>query len=329
MISSTERKLTTILSADAVGYSRLMGQDETGTFATLKAYRELTGERIAHHRGRVVNTAGDSILAEFPSVVKAVECAVEIQRMLAERNAALAKDKQMWFRIGVNLGDVMVDNDDLFGDGVNVAARLQALADPGGILISGTVFDHVKDKLSVSFDALGAKAVKNISAHVPVYRVVLQAEQSETAMPLLAEPAGPAAEAAKSPTEARRNQFYILSAVAVALIAFLGGVNLFTGGPAWFKWPALIILLIYALRSIHLFKQPDPRPPAAETPQALKETRLHRFYLSAAVAGTLIIFFVAINMFSGSDEIWFQWPSLAILAVFAIRMLFLFRKPIV
>ena len=174
MTQSTERKLTTILSADAVGYSRLMGKDETGTFATLKTYRELTADRIVRHRGRVVNTAGDSILAEFPSVVKAVECAVEIQRAIAERNSALHKDRQMRFRIGVNLGDVMVDNDDLFGDGVNVAARLQALAEPGGILISGAVFDHVKDKLAVSFDALGNKEVKNIQAQVPVYRVVLE-----------------------------------------------------------------------------------------------------------------------------------------------------------
>src|SRR5689334_8655431 len=105
MPQATERKLTTILSADAVGYSRLMGQDETQTFATLKAYRDLTAERIAQHRGRVVNTAGDSILAEFPSVVRAVECAIEVQRMIAERNAALERDRQMWFRIGVNLGD--------------------------------------------------------------------------------------------------------------------------------------------------------------------------------------------------------------------------------
>ncbi|MGE0242263.1 MAG: adenylate/guanylate cyclase domain-containing protein, partial [Parvibaculaceae bacterium] len=160
MTPSTERKLTTILSADAVGYSRLMGRDETQTFATLKAYRDLAAERIARHRGRVVNTAGDSILADFPSVVKAVECAVAIQRGIAERNAALPKDRQMWFRVGVNLGDVMVDNDDLFGDGVNVSARLQALAAPGGILISGNVFEHVKDKLAVSFVALGNQMIK-------------------------------------------------------------------------------------------------------------------------------------------------------------------------
>jgi adenylate cyclase len=255
MSPSTERKLTTILSADAFAYSRLMGQDETGTFATLKAYRDLTAERIATHRGRVVNTAGDSILSEFPSVVKAVECAVDIQRTIAERNSALPKDRQMWFRIGINLGDVMVDNDDLFGDGVNVAARLQALAEPGGILISGTVFDHVKDKLSVSFDALGTKAVKNIPAQVLVYRVVLEPgrEGMAVAAPLAREPADPPGDARWAE---RRHRFIMNTAIAGTLIAFLFAINLFTGGPFWFKWPTLVILLIYALRTIFLFRRP-------------------------------------------------------------------------
>jgi adenylate cyclase len=254
MTQSTERKLTTILSADAVGYSRLMGQDEGGTFATLKAYRDLTSDRIAQHRGRVVNTAGDSILAEFPSVVKAVECAVEIQRTIGERNASLAKDRQMWFRIGVNLGDVMVDNDDLFGDGVNVAARLQALAEPGGILISGTVFDHVKDKLSVGFDALGTKAVKNISAHVPVYRVVIDSLPEGVAAPLnLAAPPGDASQAQR---EARLHRFYTSSAITGTVIAFLFAINMLTDrGDLWFQWPTLVILFVYALRMILLFRK--------------------------------------------------------------------------
>ena len=254
MTPSTERKLTTILSADAVGYSRLMGQDESGTFATLKAYRELTIDRITDHRGRVVNTAGDSVLAEFPSVVKAVECAVDVQRALAERNGALPKERQMWFRIGVNLGDVVVDNDDLFGDGVNVAARLQALAAPGGILISGTVFDHVKNKLSVGFDSLGAKAVKNIPAHVPVYRVVLEPGQEGLAPPLsLSEPADDTAQARR---EARLHKFYVSSAIAGTLIAFLFAINMLTDrGDLWFQWPTLIILFVHALRMIRLFRK--------------------------------------------------------------------------
>jgi adenylate cyclase len=257
MTQTSERKLTTILSADAVGYSRLMGQDETGTFATLKAYRELTAERIAGHRGRVVNTAGDSILAEFPSVVKAVECAVEIQRTIAERNAALAKEKQMWFRVGVNLGDVMVDNDDLFGDGVNVAARLQALADPGGILISGTVFDHVKDKLAVSFDALGPKAIKNISAQVPVYRVVLEPGGAATAAAAAPahEPVDPPHDARQVQRRERLHRFMMSTAYAATLIVFLFFINMLSGDELWFQWPTLGILLVYALRTIVLFRK--------------------------------------------------------------------------
>lgn len=329
MIQSAERKLTTILSADAVGYSRLMGQDESGTFATLKAYRELIAERIAHHRGRVVNTAGDSILAEFPSVVRAVECAVETQRMIAERNAALASDKQMWFRVGVNLGDVMVDNDDLFGDGVNVAARLQAMADPGGILISGTVFEHVKDKLAVSFDALGVQTVKNISARVPVYRVVLEHGHDGRVQQATQPQSVAASIETPDAMEARRRQSYMNVAIAGALVVFLFGINLFTDGAWWFQWPSLAILLVYALRTIALFKTPNASPASFAAPEALKKARLHRFLVSTAIAGTLIVFFLAINLFSGSREMWFQWPSLAILIIFAIRMFFLFRKPIV
>lgn len=251
MNAITERKLTTILSADAVGYSRLMGQDESGTFATLKAYRELTANLIASHRGQVVNTAGDSILADFPSVVRAVECAIEIQRAIAERNAALPESKRMWFRVGINLGDVMVDKGDLFGDGVNVAARLQALADPGGILISGTVFDHVKDKLTVGFDSLGAQVVKNIPAQVSVYRVLLEGgvQPAPVEMPAATFRAG------TDPREVRRHKFVISTATAGSFIAFFFLLNMATGSPLWAIWPSIPILLIYALRTIALFRK--------------------------------------------------------------------------
>jgi adenylate cyclase len=255
MTSSSERKLTTILSADAAGFSRLMGEDESGTFATLKAHRDLIAERIATHRGRVVNTAGDSVLAEFASVVKAVECAVEIQRALGERNVTRAKDRQMWFRIGINLGDVMVDDTDLFGDGVNVAARLQALAEPGGILISGTVFDHVKDKLAVSFDALGPQAVKNIQAAVPAYRVVL-APKSQGAADFVRDKPAVQEDAASERREARRHKFYVSTAVTATFIFFFFAINLFSGpDDIWFQWPSLAILLVYALRMIVLFSR--------------------------------------------------------------------------
>ena len=181
MDAAPERKLTTILVADAAGYSRMMGEDEAATLSLLRSYRELIGGQIARHRGRVVSTSGDNVLAEFASVVNAVECAVRIQRELAERNAGLPEVRRMRFRIGINLGDVLVEGDDLFGEGVNIAARLEQLADPDDILISGAVFEQVRTKLSLGFDFLGPQAVKNIADLVPVYRVNLNAEGSGAA----------------------------------------------------------------------------------------------------------------------------------------------------
>ena len=186
MEAAPERRLTTILAADVAGYSRLMEADEPGTLARLKEYRAAIAERIAAFRGRLVSTAGDSVLAEFASVVNAVDCAIRIQRELAERNAALPEARRMLLRIGINLGDVMVDAGDLFGEGVNIAARLQALAEPGGLLVSGSVFEQVRNKLSVGFDYLGAQPVKNISDAVPVYRVQLGAADAGRPTPAAA-----------------------------------------------------------------------------------------------------------------------------------------------
>jgi adenylate cyclase len=171
MEPSVERKLTTILCADVYGYTRLMEQDEAATLATLKLYRDAIDGLIARHRGRVVSTAGDGLLADFPSVVEAVRCAIEIQQELAGRNRSLPDPRRMAFRIGINLGDVMLDGDDLYGEGVNVAARLEALAEPGGICISRTVYDQVRNKLTVGFDYLGDQPVKNVSEPVPVFAV--------------------------------------------------------------------------------------------------------------------------------------------------------------
>src|SRR5262249_9792250 len=159
---------TNILSADVFGYSRLMGLDEAGTLALLNDYKSIMTALIAQQRGRVVSAVGDSVLAEFPSPVMAGQTAGENQRRPAERNQKLEPDRQMWFRIGINLGDVIVERDDIYGDDVNIAARLQSMAEPGGILISGTVFDQVKNKLSLGFDALGPQRLKNIDAEVPV-----------------------------------------------------------------------------------------------------------------------------------------------------------------
>ena len=153
------RRLTAILAADVAGYSRLMGADEEGTHERLKAHlRELIEPKIAEHRGRIVKNTGDGFLAEFASVVDAVRCAVEVQRGMAERNAGAPPEKRIEFRVGINLGDVIVEGDDIFGDGVNVAARLEALAEPGGICVSRVVRDQVRDKLDLRLRGPGRAA---------------------------------------------------------------------------------------------------------------------------------------------------------------------------
>ncbi|MGD8943411.1 MAG: adenylate/guanylate cyclase domain-containing protein, partial [Desulfobacterales bacterium] len=149
------RKLAAIFSADAVGYSRLMGDDEEATIRTLTEYRETIIAQVKQHKGRVVDSPGDNVLAEFASVVDAVRCAVETQKQIAERNSGLPENRQMLFRIGVNLGDIVDEGERIYGDGVNITARLESLADGGGICISGTAFDQVKGKLDVGYKYLG------------------------------------------------------------------------------------------------------------------------------------------------------------------------------
>ncbi|HME41596.1 MAG TPA: adenylate/guanylate cyclase domain-containing protein [Syntrophorhabdales bacterium] len=171
-----KRKLTAILSADVKGYSRLMGEDEKGTVRTLNAYKEAMTRLIQHHHGRVVDAPGDNVLAEFASVVDAVECAVEIQKELKTRNAEIPENRKMEFRIGVNLGDVIEDGEQILGDGVNIAARLESLSEAGGICISGTAFDQVRNKLELGYDYLGEQTVKNIALPVRVYKVLMEPE---------------------------------------------------------------------------------------------------------------------------------------------------------
>ena len=168
-----ERKLVAILAADVASYSRLMEIDEEGTLATLSAFRLVTDRLISQHEGRICGTAGDSILAAFGSALAAVQCAVDIQNELAHSNNELEKDRRMQFRIGINVGDVMLKDGDIFGDGVNIAARLEGLADPGGICISRGIHDHVMKKLPFEFEDLGEQSVKNIAQPVRVYRLVL------------------------------------------------------------------------------------------------------------------------------------------------------------
>ena len=169
---SSVRRLTAILAADVAGYSRLMGADEEGTHERLKAHRrELVDPKVTEHHGRIVKTTGDGILVEFPSVVDAVRCAVEVQWGMVERNAAIPPEWRIEYRVGINLGDVIVDEHDIFGNGVNVAARIEALAEPGGICVSRVVRDQVRDRLDYAFEDMGEQQVKNIARPVRVYRV--------------------------------------------------------------------------------------------------------------------------------------------------------------
>jgi adenylate cyclase len=167
-----ERKLAAILAADVAGYSRLMGVDEEGTLAQLKGHRRaLVDPKIKEHRGKIIKTTGDGMLVEFASAVDAVRCAVEIQRGMADRNAGVPQAKRIEFRIGINLGDIIHDERDIFGDGVNVAARLEGLAEPGGICISRSVRDPVRDRLGFTFEDIGEQALKNIAVPIHAYRV--------------------------------------------------------------------------------------------------------------------------------------------------------------
>jgi TolB-like protein/class 3 adenylate cyclase len=167
-----QRRLAAILAADVAGYSRLMGLDEVGTARTLREHRVVTDALVAKHGGRIVKTTGDGLLLEFPSVVDAVECAVAVQPVMAERNEGIPQDRRMLYRIGVNLGDILIEGDDILGDGVNVAARLEGIAEPGGICISSSAYDQVSGKVAVEFSDLGEQYLKNIAHPVRAYAVV-------------------------------------------------------------------------------------------------------------------------------------------------------------
>jgi len=216
------RKLTAILSADVVGYSRLMGDDEELTIRTLTGHREMMSALIEKHRGRVIDSPGDNLLAAFSSVTQAVECAVEIQREMAERNEELPDDRKMEYRIGVNLGDVIEEGDRIYGDGVNIAARLESLAEPGGICISSFVYNQIKNRLKLEYEFIGDQTVKNIKEPVPVYRV-------------LSFPAAAAHRVIKAKEIAEkswRNRIIIAVASVVVIFAALALWNFYLRGPS-------------------------------------------------------------------------------------------------
>jgi class 3 adenylate cyclase len=212
------RRLTAILAADVAGYSRLMGADEEGTHERLKAHlRELVDPKIKEHRGHTVKNTGDGLLAEFASVVDAVRCAAEIQRGMAERNSETAEDRRITFHVGVNLGDVIVERDDIYGDGVNVAARLEAIAEPGGICISRVVRDQIRDKLPYPFEDRGEQSVKNIARSVRVFALRPEAVAE---LPAASVPAPASRRGRIAPTR-------MAAAAAVVAVAVIG----------WLLWP--------------------------------------------------------------------------------------------
>ncbi|MCW0234827.1 MAG: adenylate/guanylate cyclase domain-containing protein [Ferrovibrio sp.] len=232
--SGIRRKLITIFCADVQGYSALVERDEVGTVTRLKQYREIMVDLIGRHHGRLINTWGDGLVAEFGSPVEAVFCAVETQRRLATRNAEDPAMPPMWFRIGINLGDVMIEGSDIYGEGVNIAARLESLAEPGGICISGTVFEQVRKKLDIGFDFLGDREIKNIAEPVAAYRVQIS---PGIARPAPVQMPGSGLESDADAAIAKwRGQAWKLGVLA----AFLLIVNLLTSpGRMWFYWPLL------------------------------------------------------------------------------------------
>lgn len=263
-----KRRLTTILCADVHGYSRLMGADEAGTLGTLRRYRSAIAGLVERHDGRIVNTWGDAVIAEFASVVEAVQCAVEIQQEISNQDSDPAHAQQMRFRIGINLGDVMVDGSDIFGDGVNIAARLQELAEPGGVVVSASVYDQVHNKLSVGFDCLGQQQMKNV-APVMSYRVTTGQAVGRRGSGVDESPALQVGAVSASEAGARRirgpyeSTTWISSisdrlvnlprpiAVTLTVSAFLILINVFTGlHRIWFHWPVAALLFFGLMRTV-------------------------------------------------------------------------------
>lgn len=265
------RRLAAIMSADVREYSRLMRQDEAGTVQTLKSYRDIMTTLITQHHGRVVDSPGDNVLAEFASVVDAVQSAVAIQKELKLRNASLDENRRMEFRIGINLGDVIADDGRIYGDGVNIAARLEGLAEAGGICISRTAYDQIEDKLPFGYEYLGEKQVKNLSRPVQAYKVLVEQEDSkrfaeEQEQGAKREPPEehdrPKSEPVESQAYRDREGFKRHLRTYVGVIGFLFIIDVITGDGYWFYWPALAWGLGLFLHWSHGYARPhrDQRP---------------------------------------------------------------------
>ena len=274
MTDKVKRRLTTVLCADVHGYSRLMEADEAGTLATLRRHRTAMAGLVERHDGRIVNTWGDAVIAEFASVVEAVQCAVEIQQEISSQEPDATPAQRMQFRIGINLGDVMVEGPDIYGDGVNIAARLQELAEPGGIVVAGSVYEQVHNKLSVGFDHLGQQQMKNV-APVISYRVaMIDGDSARASLPAGESPARPgAASPAEPAAPGLRGEHQLPGwihflreglanlprpiAAALTIAGFLVLINLFTSPNLftnphriWFHWPVTALLFFGIMRTV-------------------------------------------------------------------------------
>ncbi len=254
MSTAIRRKLTTILAADAEGYSRAMCSDEVRAFEALHKARDVFGKFIALHNGRIANTAGDGMIAEFPSVVEAVQCAIDVQRQLSVVETCAGSDAEpLHFRIGVHLGDVIVDGEDLLGEGVNLAARLQAMAEPGGILISQQVYDQVHNKLTVGFTFLGSKRPKNFAEDIPIYGVALAGDRPKAVVadtgrerppsPDSVPEAQPGSVEPPKEIDTPRTLMRQFRWAGIAAAAFVA-VDLATGSSVWAHWPVLVIAVV-------------------------------------------------------------------------------------
>ena len=253
-----KRRLTTVLCADVSGYSRLMEADETGTLETLRRHRTAMAGLVERPDGRIVNTWGDAVIAEFASVVEAVQCAVEIQQEVSNQQADPPRENRMQFRIGINLGDVMVDGSDIYGDGVNIASRLQELAEPGGVVVSSSVYEQVYNKLPVGFDCLGQQQMKNV-APVVSYRVAMAGGGDRRPGEATAGPQAGAPlrrEAPEPPRGLRAVSDWFASlprslAMAIALSGFLILINLLSNPhKIWFHWPVAFLLFGGIMRTV-------------------------------------------------------------------------------
>ena len=302
MSSEVQRKLTTILAADAEGYSRAMETDEVRTLDALQAARSVFSKFIQRHHGRIANTAGDGLIAEFPSVVEAVQCAIEVQQELGNRrhnaNGALP------FRIGVHLGDVMIDGDDLLGEGVNLAARLQSMAEPGGILISQQVYDQVHAKLSVEFDYLGEKRPKNYSADVPVYCISHgrnnPAKKRKKNVKIADDPQiqKDQTQVAEDLRERVIRHAKLAGAIWIALLV----IDLATGPTFWAQFPGIVLVTLLMLEAAPLLRR-------------------RGFNLVSARAAAVVGGLALVNIFTWSGYWWVLWPAGAVTLMELIRRL--------